>query len=183
MTDSFFIGGSSFEGGVDISGCGTFEENSAEINENSVLRSLSQNGSNRKVNVGGENKSYLLSEYQSSPIYVAQLSTVTFKVGDKPYCGNEKFRCETVKYGIYSVHPNVDYTVYVESGDYYEDMIIISSYWNVTVIGKLTTYTILNLNYTENGMNVIKAFVYYSLLHYFLIQVIHFSTFLHQKRF
>jgi hypothetical protein len=171
MNHTFFIGSASYQFGVDISGLsGNDPDYAMKVNDSGVVNSLSRSESTgrTKLDLGGQDKSYLLSEYHTSPIYVAQLSTVSFHVANKPYCGTQTVRCITLAYALTVLKPSTDYTIYVENGYYYENPVNIPTGQNVTIIGTSIKYTLMTSNFPLNCF-FFFLFTLFELFHYFII--------------
>jgi hypothetical protein len=124
-----------------------------KINESSVLKSLSQSISSNvnKIDISGQDKSYLLPEYFSSPVFVAQLSSDIFYIADKPYCGSFEVRCITLTYALTVLNPSSDYIINIENGFYYESGVSIPADRNLTIIGDSMKYTLLCIYLPQNG--------------------------------
>jgi hypothetical protein len=146
MTHVFFIRDAGTT--LDIGGLLSDSDSSNMINKDNVIYSLSRSmGNISKVDFEGTNKSYLLLEDHPSPFYVAQLSTSEFHTANKPYCGTEYVRCITLSYAIGILNPDIEYSIYVENGNYIEDAITVSVGQSLTIRGKSSKYTLLNPNF------------------------------------
>jgi hypothetical protein len=154
LNNVFFIRNLCVSYGLDISGIdGNIAANVQKMNAANILncRSLSKYNNIKKFDVSTQNKSNLLPDYFSSPIYVAQLSTEDFYIANKPYCGSQKVRCITLTYAFTVLNPSADYIINMENGFYYESPVSIPANQNFTIIGNSIKYTLVSIYNPQNG--------------------------------
>jgi hypothetical protein len=170
LKNVFFIRCYSRSYGLDIGGMGNSTAAAYnKMNDSSIIkcRSLSKYSNIKKFDVGGQNKSNLLPDYLSSPIYVAQLSTKDFYIANKQYCGSEEVRCITLTYALTVLDPSADYILYMENGFYYESPVSIQTNKNFTIIGSSIKYTLVSIYNPQIGFFFFFLFLFLFLFFFF----------------
>jgi hypothetical protein len=128
----------------------------------------------KKVLLGDANqadRSYVLLTFRSVPVYVSAMPYKGFSAANKPYCGTEQVRCQTITYARTQVDDQLSkYEVKVYYGWYEENYIRINDNDNLNLIitGESRDGTCVMVKSHEDESFCLFLFVWKCFLFFFI---------------